>query len=80
MMRKRTKRVAPFVPLAYATADYLTFLYCGPKFAQARKSADSLSEPNAFHAAGRKTSFAGTLCMQTGIRRIEQSVMRSAPT
>jgi hypothetical protein len=38
--------------------------YSGPKFWQARKSADSkLSVPNAFQALGRKTRDSATLCM-----------------
>ena len=33
----------------------------------------------AFHAAGRKMSFSGTLCILTGILSIEHNVIRSAP-
>ena len=35
--------------------------------------------PNAFHEAGLKILSSGTLCIHTGILRIEQSVIRSAP-
>ena len=55
--------------------------YSGPKFAQARKSAPSRSAvPRFDHADGRKTSSSGTLCMWTGIRRIDARLIRSAPT
>ena len=64
----------------FATAPFKNyFLYIGPKVAHALKSAPSLSIPNAFHTAGRKISFSGTLCIATGILSIEQSVIRSAP-
>ena len=54
--------------------------YSGPKLAQARKSAPSRSAvPRFDHADGRKTSSSGTLCMWTGIRRIEARLIRSAP-
>ena len=42
-----------------------------------REGASALA---AFHAAGRKILSSGTLCIATGIRSIEQRVMRSAPT
>lgn len=58
---------------------YLIVLYIGPYASHALKSWPSLSEPNAFHAAGRKSCSSGTLCIHTGIRRMEASVMISAP-
>ena len=56
------------------------FPYSAPSALQARKSAPSRSlVPKAFQVLGRKMSFSGTLCMHTGMRSIEASVMRSAP-
>ncbi len=56
------------------------FPYNGPKLAHARKSAPSRSAvPNAFQALGRKTRASSTLCMNTGIRSIAASVIKSAP-
>ena len=61
-----------------ASRPYLP--YSAPSALQARKSAPSRSlVPKAFQVLGRKMSFSGTLCMHTGMRSIEASVIRSAP-
>ena len=54
--------------------------YIGPKVSQARKSAASRdSVPNSDHALGRNTRSSGTLCMLTGMRSIDASVMSWPP-
>lgn len=55
------------------------YLYIGPYVEHALKSADSLSMPNAFQDAGLKSFSSGTLCIHTGILKIEHIVIKSAP-
>ena len=56
------------------------YRYNGPKFLHALKSAASrFSVPSDAHARGRKILDSGTLCMLTGIRKIEANVIKSAP-
>lgn len=78
--RKTKRRIYPnglAHNMLYLKLHY--YLYKAPKFLHARKSAPSLSIPKEFQTAGRKIFSSSTLCMQTGMRSIEASVMRSAP-